>query len=103
MKQTKINYETINDAQKDALREIHRLGNLMFTAWDEEYLFDLFCEAEDLWNEYFPFEASQAGDDWYLTKRFNDISREIRNRKNTGVTVNLFGCDVTVNIKNIQK
>lgn len=98
MKACKIDIGNITVAQKKALKKINELANSMLMAWDEEYLFDLFCEAEDLWNEYFPFEAEQAGDDWWVTKRFNDVNREIRNRRTCGVTINLFGCDVTVNV-----
>lgn len=95
------NWETMTPEQKNAMRTINKLGTLMLTAWDPEYLFDLYCEAEDLWNEFFPFEASQWGDNWWLTKRFNDLNREIGNRQKYlagGVNVNLFGCEVTINI-----
>ena len=96
----RINYETLTSDQKNALKKIHELGNEMLRAWNENDLFDIYCQADDLWNEYFPFQAEQEGDHWYLTRRYNDLSREFRKNKNPeSLTVNLFGCTVKINIK----
>ena len=102
MKQ-RINWETMTSKQRTAMKRIQKLGNLMFNAWDESYLLDLYCQADNLWNEYFPFEASQWGDDWFLAKRFNDCQKAIREAKQRGgcnVTVNLFGCTVQIDTVN---
>ena len=99
----RINYETLNQSQKDALRQIRHLADLMLGAWDEDYLFDLFCEAEDIWNDQFPFESNLQGDDWWVTRRFNDCSRAIKEAKKRGgcnITVNLFGCTVQIDTIN---
>ena len=86
-------FDNINDAQKKALRKISRIAAKMRVAWDKDYLFDLYCEADDIWNEYFPFQANQLGDKWYITKLYNDLARELKDR--TPVTINLFDCNIT--------
>lgn len=63
--------------QRDAWSRIIQIGNSMLVTTDRGELFDLFCEADDLWNEYFPFEAAQEGDGWWLAKRFNTIDRAL--------------------------
>ena len=95
-----VNFETMSQEQKDAWKRICFIFREMLSVFDREYLFDLYCEAEDLWWEFFPFEASQWGDDWWVTKRFNDVDRHLKKVGNTAITVNLFGCNVTVNVKN---
>ena len=87
-------FDDINDNQRAILRKISRIAAKMRTCWDKDYLFDLYCEADDLWNENFPFQAQQLGDKWYVTKLFNDLSRELKNMHN--VTINLFDCNVTM-------
>ena len=95
-----IDFETMNTEQRDAYKRILFIAREMLSVFDREYLFDIYCEAEDLWWEFFPFQASQYGDDWWVTKRFNDCDRHLKKVGNA-VTVNLFGCNnVTVNVKN---
>ena len=95
-----FNYE-LSATQKMALSRIGEIGREMLTTWDREYLFDLYCEAEDIWNENFPFEASQVGDDWYLTKRFNDLDRKLREEHEV-IQVQLFGCTININGKEVK-
>jgi len=73
----KINLETKTSPQRRAYARISQLANSMLCTTDRAELFDLFCEAEDLYNEYFPFEAGIDGDNWWLTKRFNNIDRAL--------------------------
>lgn len=63
--------------QRMAWGRIIQIGNSMLVTTDREELFDLFCEADDLWNNNFPFEAAQKGDEWWLAKRFNTIDRAL--------------------------
>ena len=92
-----VDLENCTPAQRTAMKEISHLYNLMLQAWDEGYLFDLYCQADDLWQENFPFQASQWGDDWWVTRRYNDMVRYIRDRPMKSFTVNLFGCTVNIN------
>ena len=87
-------FDNITEAQKKALRKISRIAAKMRTCWDKDYLFDLYCQADDLWNDNFPFQAEQLGDKWYVTKLFNDCARELKNMRS--ITINLFDCDVTM-------
>ena len=92
----------MTEAQKIALSQIEELGRKMFRARYEDDLFDLYCEADDLWEEYFPFFAEQEGDRWYLTRRYNDLAKRLRNKPDV-VTVNIFGNNITVNVKGGDK
>lgn len=87
-------FDNLSKTQEMVLRKISRLKSKMMKAWDENYLFDLYCQADDLWQEYFPFQANQLGDKWEVTKLYNDLSRAIRDKKS--VVVNLLGCNVTL-------
>lgn len=73
----KVNLETKTVPQRRAYARISQLANSMLCTTDRAELFDLFCEAEDLYNEYFPFEAGIDGDNWWITKRFNNIDRAL--------------------------
>ena len=73
----KINLETKTATQRRAWNKIAQLGNSMLCTTDRSELFDMFCEAEDLYNEHFPFEAGIDGDNWWLTRRFNTIDRAL--------------------------
>lgn len=73
----KINLSTKSTGQRRAWARITQLANSMLCTTDRQKLFDLFCEAEDLYNEHFPFEAGIDGDNWWLTKRFNNIDRAL--------------------------
>lgn len=59
----KINYNTLNAAQKAAWKKICRIHGQMLTARTQDELFDLFCAADDTWWENFPLHAEQAGDE----------------------------------------
>lgn len=63
--------------QRKAWNKIVQIGNSMLATTDRNKLFDLFCEADDLWNEFFPFEACTKGDNWWLARRFNNIDRAL--------------------------
>lgn len=88
-------FDNIDNSQKKALREIRRITAKMRTCWDKEYLFDLYCQADDIWNDEFPFQAEQLGDNWSVTKLYNDLARKLKNHGQ--VTINIFDCNVTIN------
>lgn len=73
----KVNLITKTATQRMAWARITQLANSMLATTDRSKLFDLYCEAEDLYNEFFPFEAAIDGDNWWLTKRFNNIDRAL--------------------------
>ena len=89
----------ITKTQKQALGKINKIYKHMLECNYTDDLFDLYCEAEDIWAENFPFEFNIEGDDWWLTKKYVDLDRKLRKNieENPTVTINLFGCNVTVN------
>lgn len=98
MKQ-RVDWSRMTVEQRTAMKKINVLYGKMLTCFTEDELFDVFCEADDLWEENFPFEAAQWGDESFLHKRFNDMGRELRRRKaaNGGImTFNVMGHTVSV-------
>lgn len=73
----KIDLGTKTSAQRRAWNKINQIANSMLATTDRDELFSLFCEAEDLYNDFFPFEAGIDGDNWWLTRRFNNIDRAL--------------------------
>lgn len=73
----RINLEAKTKEQRAAWAKIVQLANSMLATTNRGILFDLFCEADDIWNENFPFEAGILGDKWWLAKRFNNIDRAL--------------------------
>ena len=73
----KIELANRTPVQRHAWARIIQLANTMLATTSRNELFDAYCEAEDLYNEYFPFEAGIDGDNWWLTRRFNNIDRAL--------------------------
>lgn len=95
----KVDWGHMTKDQRVAMKQINALYNKMLECFTEDELFDVFCEADDLWEENFPFEAAQWGDGSFLHRRFNDMNRELRRRKaaNGGImTFNVMGHTVSV-------
>ena len=82
-------FENLSRPQEIALVRIEKIRQKMLNCWDSETLFDLYCQADDIWQERFPFQANLLGDKWEITKLYNDLDKEIK--KGGFVTVNLFG------------
>lgn len=71
----RVDLTTKTATQRQAWFKIMQIANSMLVCTDRGELFDLFCKAEDLYNDHFPFEASMDGDSWWLTRRYNNIDR----------------------------
>lgn len=82
-------FENLSRSQEIALVRIEKIRQKMLKCWNSETLFDLYCQADDIWQERFPFQANLLGDKWEITKLYNDLDKEIK--KGGFVTVNLFG------------
>lgn len=68
----------------------------MMKSEDDTEVFDLYCEAEDLWEEYFPYESLHEGDSWYGCRMFNIRQKQLEKLSKIGITYNLYGCKVTI-------
>lgn len=88
-------FENLSRSQKTALAKINKIRQKMMNCWNSEDLFDLYCQADDIWQEKFPFQAQILGDKWEVTRLYNDLSRAIKNSREY-VTVNLFGKSLQV-------
>ena len=84
--------------QREAKDRIEEIGRKMFRVKYEEDLEALYDEAKYLWEEYFPFFSEQQGERWYITRRYNDRLKKFH-EKPAIITVNIFGNNVTVNVK----
>ena len=73
----RVNLNTKTPEQRRAWGKINQLATTMLFVTDRAELFDIFCKAEDLYNDFFPFEASIDGDNWWVTRRFNIIDRSL--------------------------
>ena len=80
--------------------EMAEARTAMLYAWTEDEAFDEYCKCCDLRQELFPGKCGMTDcRKCKLTKDYNDVVREIRRRPASKVTINLFGCDVTMNVK----
>ena len=78
------------------MRRINRILWKMLFSNNEDEVFDLFCEADDLWNEYFPWEAAQKGDKWKGVRWFNDKMRSLKKPQIIEVAVNINNSNVNI-------
>ena len=86
-----------NKEQINAMKAIQQILWDMLLSNNEDEVFDLFCQADDLWNEYFPWEASQKGDSWKGVRWYNDKMRSLKKMTTDNTTTNISG-NVTINV-----
>ncbi len=89
-----------NAERKNLINQYRKAHNSMMNAWSESECFDYYCEACDCKQALNPGECGMKDcDRCWLTREYNDICREIRRRPQGNVTVNLWGCDITIKTK----
>lgn len=76
-----------------ANKRINAIVRQMRRTWNNRDLENLFEEAKTLYYDHFPFEA-MTRPNWGVERTYNDLVK--RNRKQGQVTVNLFGCNVSI-------
>ena len=75
----------------------------MAAAWTESQAFDEYCACCDIRQILFPAKCGMTDcDRCNLTRQYNDVVRAIRQRPQEKVTFNLFGCNVTINVKGVK-
>lgn len=75
---------------------IHR----MMKSENDKVVFDLYCEADNLYSKFFIYDSTNEGDDWYGCRMFRIREQELedlKKKQDTTVTYNLYGCNVTIN------
>lgn len=80
-------------SKETASKKINAIVRQMRRTWDNRDLRELFEEAKTLYFEWFPFEA-MTRPSWWVERTYNDLVK--RNRKQGQVTVNLFGCNISI-------
>ena len=93
MKMTRINW---SDRDHERWAIITGIISKMMKSQDNEEVFNLYCEAQDLYDEWFPYESLHEGDDWYGCRMFNLRTKQLEKLSKVGVTYNLYGCKVTI-------
>ncbi len=76
-----------------ANKRISAIVRQMRRTWNNRDLKELFEEAKTLYFEWFPFEA-MTRPNWGVERLYHDLVK--RNRDRGTVTVNLFGCNVSI-------
>ena len=87
--------DNTSEEKKAARRAIRKIESRMEAAWDPKYLEELHEQALDIWWDNFPFEVDQLGSNLSTTKLYHTLLDKLRN--NASVTINVFGCNVTIN------
>lgn len=80
-------------SKETASKKINSIVCQMRRTWDNRDLEKLFEEAKTIYFDNFPFEA-MTRQNWRVECIYNDLVK--RNRKQGQVTVNLFGCSVSI-------
>ena len=76
-----------------ANKRISAIVRQMKKTWNNRDLENLFEEAKTLYYDHFPFEA-MTRPNWGVERLYHDLVK--RNRDRGNVTVNLFGCNVSI-------
>ena len=96
-------YRKMSKEEKVMLAEMSAHRQAMNMAWTEDEAFDEYCACCDIRQKLFSGECAMRDcDTCPLTRKYNDVARAIRQRPQNNVTFNLFGCDVTINVKEVR-
>jgi len=90
-------YDGMSDIQKVMRSKIECVMSQMSKARDEDELFDLFCEADDLLTEYFPWDVQMGNDS--IEKHYVNCSKTLSDMKSisNGINVTFTNCTFTFN------
>ena len=79
----------LTPTQEKAQNRIDRIVSAMYKCWNNDDLLALYCKADDIRWQYFPKDAAEEGDSWYVTKIYNNLRH--KNEEEGHVYVTLFG------------
>lgn len=86
--------------EEKAKEEIIYLERQIRRCNDIDDLFDLYCEADDIWIKHFEFYEVMANNDNFVPdhERLFLAQQDKLEKSPETVTINIFGCNVTMNV-----
>lgn len=73
MKHRHVDLSKCSSEQLRVWDYIQTRGKDMYICKNIQECDDIFAEIQDLWDEYFPNESLDWGDDWWWTRRYTDL------------------------------